>query len=57
MNTDVRDSGASGRFIAPILITNDETLLYTALIKIQIKSSTGAPYANVFMFLLVQISI
>jgi len=52
MNFDVRDSG---RFIAPILITNDEMLPHIAVKKIQTKSSTGAPYANVFMFL--QISI
>jgi len=55
MNSDVRDSGVNGRSVAPILITNDETLPHIAVKKIQTKSSTGAPYAKVFMFL--QISL
>lgn len=33
MNSHDRDSGVSGRFIAPILITNDETLSHIAVKK------------------------
>jgi hypothetical protein len=33
INSDVRDSGVSGRSVAPILITNDETLPHIAVKK------------------------